>query len=81
MIAAFTDDDRDTDLADMLTQEQADAVRDYLVEKHKIQSAGWFKTRKVSAVGFGIRMPRTLDPSPGETPARRIEIIVFTPQT
>ncbi len=81
VIAAFTDDDRDTDLADMLTQEQADAVRDYLVEKHKIQSAGWFKTRKVSAVGFGIRMPRTLDPSAGETPARRIEVIVFTPQT
>ncbi len=79
MIAAFTDGDRDSDLADVLTQEQAEAVRDYLVDKHAIQSAGWFKTRKVAAVGFGTHRPRTLDPSPDETPARRVEIILFTP--
>ena len=28
-------------------------MRKYLVEKHAIQSAGWFKSRKVAAVGFG----------------------------
>ncbi|MFI5457272.1 MAG: MlaD family protein [Isosphaerales bacterium] len=81
VIAVFTDDDRDHDLAEILTQEQADAVRDYLVEKHAIQSAGWFSTRKVAAVGFGTHMPRTLDTSPRDTPARRVEIILFTPQT
>jgi hypothetical protein len=39
------------------------------------------KTRKVTAVGFGTRMPRTLDPSPRNAPARRAEIIMLTPQT
>ena len=73
MIAAFTDDDRDADLAEILTQEQADSVREYLVDKHAIQSAGWFKTRKVAAVGFGTHMPPTLDPSPrrNAVPPRR----------
>jgi phospholipid/cholesterol/gamma-HCH transport system substrate-binding protein len=81
VIAAFTDDDRDKDLAEILTQEQAESVRDYLVEKHAIQSVGWFRTRMVAAVGFGTHVPRTLDPVPPDTPGRRVEIIVFTPQT
>ncbi|HZW29519.1 MAG TPA: OmpA family protein [Isosphaeraceae bacterium] len=81
VIAAFTDDDRDQDLAEVLTQEQADAVRKYLVEKHSVQSAGWFKHRKVAAVGFGTHVPRTLEPATPGQPARRVEIIVFTPQT
>ena len=81
VIAAFTDDDRDRDLSEILTQEQAESVRHYLVEKHAIQSAGWFKTRLVAAVGFGTHVPRTLESDPRETPGRRVEIIVFTPQT
>ncbi len=81
VIAAFTDDDRDTDLAEILTQEQADAVRRYLVDKHSIQSSGWFKSRKVAAVGFGNHVPRTLEPAPNTAPPRRIEVVVFTPQT
>jgi phospholipid/cholesterol/gamma-HCH transport system substrate-binding protein len=81
VIAAFTDDDRDLDLAEILTQEQADAVRNYLVEKHSVQSAGWFKRRKVAAVGFGTHTPKTLEPSPQGQPSRRVEIILFTPQT
>jgi phospholipid/cholesterol/gamma-HCH transport system substrate-binding protein len=81
VIAAFTDDDRDLDLAEILTQEQAESVRRYLVDKHSIQSAGWFKSRKIAAVGFGTHVPRTLDPSPSNAPSRRIEIILFTPQT
>ena len=80
VIAAFTDDDRDRDLAEILTQEQAESVRKYLVDKHSIQSAGWFKSRKIAAVGFGTQLPRTLEPSPGDAPARRVEVIVFTPQ-
>jgi phospholipid/cholesterol/gamma-HCH transport system substrate-binding protein len=81
VIAAFTDDDRDQDLAEILTQEQADAVRNYLVETHRIQSAGWFKRRKIAAVGFGARTPRTLDPPQQDQPPRRVEVILFTPQT
>ena len=80
VIAAFTDDDRDQDLAEILTQEQAESVRRYLVDKHSIQSVGWFKSRKVAAVGFGAQLPRTLEPSPSNAPSCRIEIILFTPQ-
>ncbi len=57
VIAAFTDDDRDPELAQILTQEQADAVRKYLIAKHGIDSAGWFSGRKVAAVGFGSQAP------------------------
>ncbi len=80
VIAAFTDDQRDQDLAEILTQEQADAVRNYLVAKHSIQSAGWFKRRKVASVGFGTHIPPTLDPGPANQPSRRVNVILFTPQ-
>jgi phospholipid/cholesterol/gamma-HCH transport system substrate-binding protein len=81
VIAAYSDDVRNRDRAEILTQEQADAVCKYLVDKHAVQSAGWFKTRKVAAVGFGTRTPSTVDPSTSGLPSRRIEIILFTPQT
>jgi phospholipid/cholesterol/gamma-HCH transport system substrate-binding protein len=81
VIAAFTDDGRDPELAQALTQEQADAVRWYLVRHHAIDSAGWFNTRKVAAVGFGAEAPRTLPRESRDLPPRRVEIILFTPQT
>ncbi len=81
MIAAYTDDLSNRERAEILTQEQADSVRKYLVEKHAIQSAGWFKSRKVAAVGFGARVPRTVEAPPEGAPSRRVEIILFTPQT
>jgi phospholipid/cholesterol/gamma-HCH transport system substrate-binding protein len=80
VIAAFTDDSRDQDLAQALTQEQADAVRKYLVTRHSIDSAGWFNTRKVAAVGFGTQVPRTFSGQESNQPPRRVEFIVFTPQ-
>ena len=80
VIAAFTDD-HDEELAAILTQEQAEAVRHYLVDKHSIQSAGWFKSRKIASVGFGTHSPRTLDTAQPGLPSRRVEIILFTPQT
>jgi phospholipid/cholesterol/gamma-HCH transport system substrate-binding protein len=81
VIAAFTDDDRDLDLAEVLTQEQADTVRKYLVEKHGIDSAGWFRSRKVAAVGFGTQVPRLQDSPVTPQPPRRVDVILFTPQT
>ena len=81
MIAAYSDDSANRERAEILTQEQADSVRKYLVERHSIESAGWFKTRKVAAVGFGTHVPRTLDPADAGSPSRRVEIILFTPQT
>jgi phospholipid/cholesterol/gamma-HCH transport system substrate-binding protein len=80
VIAAYTDLDQNEDLAEILTQEQAETVRKYLTEKHAIQSAGWFRTRKVAAVGLGTHVPRLLDPAAGAARTRGVEIIVFTPQ-
>jgi phospholipid/cholesterol/gamma-HCH transport system substrate-binding protein len=83
VIAAFTDSPLggDEELARVLTQEQADAVKSYLTNRHKLQSNGWFAaSRKVAAVGFGTHPPRTPDAAPGTAPARRVEIILFTPQ-
>jgi phospholipid/cholesterol/gamma-HCH transport system substrate-binding protein len=82
VIAAFTDDPHgDEDLAQALTQEQADSVRRYLTSKHAIDSTGWFSSRKIAAVGFGTQIPRTLaDSGVKEMPGRRVEIILFTPQ-
>jgi phospholipid/cholesterol/gamma-HCH transport system substrate-binding protein len=81
VIAAYTDDMSDRERAEILTQEQADSVRRYLVDKHAIQSAGWFRSRKVAAVGFGTHVPPGQDPLPPGSPSRRVEIILFTPQT
>lgn len=82
VVAAFGDEPAAGDLADILTQEQAEAVRRYLVEEHRLDSAGWFKSRKVAAIGFGAASPRTA-PAPdldlANLPARRVEVIVFTP--
>ncbi len=71
VIAAFTDDGRDPDLAQILTQEQAEAVRNYLVGKHAIDSIGWFGSRKVAAVGFGSEPPEVATADRGAPPAGR----------
>jgi phospholipid/cholesterol/gamma-HCH transport system substrate-binding protein len=81
VIAAFTDDGRDPELAQVLTQEQADAVRKYLVARHQIETSGWFATRKVAAVGFGTDSPSAVVSATRELPPRRVEVILFTPQT
>ncbi len=84
VIAAFTDDRRDPELAQLMTQEQADSVRRYLVARYAIDTVGWFGTRKVAAVGFGNQAPRISaegNASPAASQGRRVEIILFTPRT
>ena len=83
VVAAFTDKTLDDDMAERLTQQQAEAVRQYLVAEHSIDSAGWFRARTVAAVGFGTHRPRTPSNGPqaqSQAPDRRVEIILFTPQ-
>lgn len=80
VIAAFADDSTDPDLAQILTQEQAEAVRAYLIEKHGVDVNGWFGSRKVAAVGFGSEPPRPAVAGPTAGPGRRVEVILFTPQ-
>lgn len=81
VIAAFTDRPEDPELAELLTQEQAEAVKRYLQDQHKVDTINWFRSRRVAAIGFGTRLPRTIGAPMLPSPARRIELIVFTPQT
>ncbi len=80
VVAAFADPGLDPETAEALTQEQADAVRQYLIDRHGIDSAGWFRKRKVAAVGFGANPPR-LDDQAAAAPSRRVDVILFSPQT
>jgi phospholipid/cholesterol/gamma-HCH transport system substrate-binding protein len=83
VVAAFTDTapSGSEEYARVLTQAQAEAVRSYLTNQHKLQSNGWFSAdRKIAAVGFGTQPPRIPGGVPAGTPPRRVEIILFTPQ-
>lgn len=81
VVAAFTDSSIDDQMAERLTQQQAEAIREYLIASHGIDSAGWFRSRTVAAVGFGRHKPRMASTEPqGPFPDRRVEIILFTPQ-
>ena len=42
----------------VLTQQQAEAVRQLPVDAHNLETAGWFRSRTVAAVGFGTHRPR-----------------------
>lgn len=81
VVAAYTDSGLEDDMAEVLTQRQAEAVRRYLIDTHNLGTAGWFRSRTVAAVGFGTHRPRTPHAEPqGDLPGRRVEIILFTPQ-
>ena len=81
VIAAFTDDAQgDEELAQALTQEQAESVKNYLITRHAINAVGWFSSRKVAAIGFGTQTPRAEADLANNQPPKRVEIIVFTPR-
>jgi len=83
VIAAYSDDlNGDEELIQAITEKQAEVVRNYLTKKHAIDSTGWFSSRRVAAVGFGTQVPKfaTGLPPVADLPARRVEVIVFTPQ-
>jgi phospholipid/cholesterol/gamma-HCH transport system substrate-binding protein len=68
----------DRALLKTVTRGQSEAVCQYLKDERSVQKAGWFTSRKVTALGLG------LDPPPDEkweaTRPARIEIRVFVPQ-
>jgi phospholipid/cholesterol/gamma-HCH transport system substrate-binding protein len=78
VVAAYTDPTGDPNSAEVLTQQQAETVKTYLIDTHKANKLGWFSWRMVTAVGMGTR-PAPGDPPPSPPPARRIEVIVFVP--
>jgi outer membrane protein OmpA-like peptidoglycan-associated protein len=78
VVVAYADSASDPKAAEVLTQQQADTVRTYLVDTHKAHKTGWVSWRPVTAIGMGTK------PAPGDAPAspppaRRIEVIVFVP--
>ena len=85
VIAAFATSAQDQNTARILTQDQARAVKNYLETKHRLFDLGFFRQRKVAAVGFGTREPK---PEPGANaagensppPSNRVEILIFTPK-
>jgi phospholipid/cholesterol/gamma-HCH transport system substrate-binding protein len=89
VVAAFTDTapNASEDLARILTQDQADAIRNYLVGTHALDRLPWytFSKRSFAAVGFGTHQPAealaaTAGPPAAPPPGRRVEVILFTPQ-
>lgn len=87
VVAAFTDraPNANEDMARILTQDQADAIRSYLVDTHRLDRLPWytFSRRSFAAVGYGTQRPEAapaVDPAAPPPPARRVEVILFTPQ-
>lgn len=79
VIVAYTDQNYpDSKAAEILTQEQADAVKTYLIDHHDIHKLGTFSRRNVQAIGMGNKSAPGVPPSP-PLPLRRIEVILFAP--
>ena len=79
VIVAYTDPNYpDSKAAEILTQEQAEAVRTYLTDHHDIHKLGMFSRRSVQAIGMGNKTAPGIPTSP-PLPLRRIEIILFAP--
>ncbi len=78
VIVAYQQGAQDPQAAEVLTQRQAEAVRTYLIDHHKIDKLGWFTWRTVQALGMGTKLPpgEPISPPP---PNNRLEIIVFVP--
>jgi phospholipid/cholesterol/gamma-HCH transport system substrate-binding protein len=80
VVLAYTDAAMSEEFATILTQDQADAVRAELVDKHRVGSRGWFRSRKVASVGFGTQLPKAASDLVPNLPSRGVEVLLFTPQ-
>lgn len=79
VIVAYTDSQTGERMAaDILTTEQAEAVKTYLIDHHSIHKLGTFSRRTVQAIGMGTRPSPVIAPS-ASLPIRRIEVILFAP--
>lgn len=79
VVPAYTSANPDPDNARALTQKQAEAVCNYLTDKHSVQKMGWFSwSRKVTPLGCGSEPPPQPEKDP--LPSRRVEVIVFVPR-
>jgi phospholipid/cholesterol/gamma-HCH transport system substrate-binding protein len=80
VIVAYADPKSTTSsVARTLTKQQSEAVCAYLKGRHAVQKLGWFKYRKVTAVGLGTMAPPL--PEQESLPPGRVEVLVFVPST
>jgi phospholipid/cholesterol/gamma-HCH transport system substrate-binding protein len=68
----------DPGVARTLTRQQSEAVCAYLKGHHAVQKMGWFRSRRVTALGLGTAPPPL--PEKESLPSSRIEVLVFVPQ-
>jgi phospholipid/cholesterol/gamma-HCH transport system substrate-binding protein len=61
-----------------LTQQQSEAVVDYLKNRWSVHKMGWTSTRKVTPLGMGQQPPPGRETE--SLPKARIEVMVFVPQ-
>lgn len=66
-------------VARTVTKQQSEAVCAYLKARHAVQKLGWFRSRKVTALGLGTASPPL--PETIALPPSRVEVLVFVPQT
>lgn len=76
VVAAFDQSEPQSQRAQKLTQEQAGAVRTYLVDLHSVHKLGLFSRRSVVAAGFGNAKAGDED---AKTPPQRVEIVLYVP--
>jgi len=60
-----------------LTLRQAEAVAEYLKDKHDAHKLGWWARRDVKAVGQGMKPPPVAEAE--SLPPSRVEVLVFVP--
>jgi phospholipid/cholesterol/gamma-HCH transport system substrate-binding protein len=78
IVVAAYNEMADPRAGEILTQQQADAVRNFLVDDLKVHKLGWFSRRDVLAFGLGNRPPPGGSISTVQPPSR-VEVIVFAP--
>jgi phospholipid/cholesterol/gamma-HCH transport system substrate-binding protein len=66
------------EVARALTRQRSEAVCNYLKDQHGVHKVGWVGSRKVTALGMGVRPPPA--PETESLPASRVEVLVFVPQ-
>jgi phospholipid/cholesterol/gamma-HCH transport system substrate-binding protein len=68
----------DPEVALQLTRQRSEAVCNYLKDQHAIHKVGWYGSRKVTALGMGVKPPPVAEKE--NLPPSRVEVLVFVPQ-
>lgn len=78
VVASYAEPTVEMQLAQTLTQKQADAIVTYLKDKHSAHKMGWITWRDVTPLGMGLNPPPVPEKEP--LPLPRVEVLVFVPR-